>query len=183
MSKTIKRKAPGEPDKKTKDSFLSCQNMGSADPAISNHFRTELGRFMDGHPGIQKRFTNAEDLTNAIMGYFEYCQANKKYLTMTGLARSLGFRSRQAVINYEKEPGYEFAHDIISYAKMVIEEDTEQRLHDPKNYNIGGAIFSLKNNWGWMDKSEVKVDQRNLNFNGFEIDLRDEERTIPINED
>jgi hypothetical protein len=161
-------------------SFLSGQDTERATLTIREHFRNELGLYTTGNPGTQKRYTNKEDLQEAIIKYFEYCDQNKKTLTMTGLAIALGFRSRQALVNYEKEVGYEFAHDIILFAKMKIEEATEQRLHD-RNSNIIGAIFSLKNNWNWLDKSEVKMDQRTLTFNGFEIEGLNDEKTIDVN--
>jgi|GEM_PF-654372 len=150
--------------------------------AIADYFRNELGQYTSGNPGTQKRFVDAESLQSAIIRYFEFCEENKKHLTMTGLALALGFRSRQALVNYEKEEGYEFAFDVIQYSKMRIEEYTEQRLHDQRT-NIVGAIFSLKNNWGWADKQEIKMDQRTMQFNGFEIEgLNSENRTIDIKE-
>jgi hypothetical protein len=167
MNKAIKKKAVSVDEQKTKESFLLSPKTGTADSTISDQFRTELGRFIEGNKGGPKRYNNAEELTEAILQYFQFCHTSGKCLTMTGLGRALGFRSRNSLINYEKEPGYEFAHDVISYAKMVIEEDTEQRLHDPKNYNISGAIFSLKNNWNWVDKSEVRVDERSMQLVGF----------------
>ncbi len=153
-----------------------------ADTAIGAHFRNELGQFLSGNPGTTKRYNNTKDLQEAIIKYFEFCETNKKHLTMTGLAIALGFRSRSSLVNYEKEDGYEFAYDVIQYAKMRIEEYTEQRLHDQRT-NIVGAIFSLKNNWGWADKQEIKMDSRTLQFNGFEIEGLNDGKTINITED
>lgn len=164
--------------KNGESSFLSGSNM---EVAAINYFRDELGRYVDGHPGISKRYETREALQEAIIKYFEHCEQTKQHLTMTGLAIALGFRTRQALVNYEKEEGYEFAHDVISYAKMRIQEATEQKLHDPKA-SIIGAIFSLKNNWGWTDKSEIRMDQRTLTFNGFEIEGLNDEK-ITINQD
>lgn len=164
-----------------KPPFLSGENTEGDGKSIGDHFRNELGQYITGNPGTQKRFTNADDLQAAIVRYFEFCHNEEKHLTMTGLAIALGFRSRQALVNYEKEEGYEFAHDIITYAKMRIEEYTEQKLHD-KQANIIGAIFSLKNNWGWADKSEIKMDQRTLTFNGFEIEGLNDGKAIDITE-
>lgn len=154
-------------DQTSESGPFTSENMATA-LVKSTRFRDELGKYMNGHPGTLKRFTNAEDLQREVLAYFEYCAQSETYLTMTGLAIALGFRSRQALVSYEKEPGYEFAHDIIQYAKMKIEEDTEQRLHDPKNYNIGGAIFSLKNNWGWQDRQDIRLDQRKITIKGME---------------
>lgn len=169
-------------DKSEKPPFLSGENTDGAGKSIADHFRNELGQYITGNPGTQKRFTNANDLQAAIVRYFEFCHNEEQHLTMTGLAIALGFRSRQALVNYEKEEGYEFAHDIITYAKMRIEEYTEQKLHDTRS-NVAGAIFSLKNNWpGWADKSEIKMDQRTLTFNGFEIEGLNDGKAIDITE-
>lgn len=166
----------GQEEVKTSDSGHNSQNGPipfsgqNTDAALvkSARFRDELGKFTNGNPGTIKRFTNADDLKREVLAYFEYCEQADKYLTMTGLAIALGFKSRQALVNYEKEEGYEFAYEVIQYAKMKIEEDTEQRLHDPKNYNIGGAIFSLKNNWGWQDRHDIRMDQRKISIKGLE---------------
>ena len=65
--------------------------------------------------------------------------------TVTGLAYALGFKSRQALLNYQDRPAF---HDAISRAKMRIEAYTEERLFDRDGVN--GAKFSLTNNFsGW----------------------------------
>ena len=65
--------------------------------------------------------------------------------TVTGLAYFLGFKSRQALLNYQ---GRKTFHDTITRAKMRIETYTEERLFDQGGVN--GAKFSLINNFkGW----------------------------------
>ena len=62
--------------------------------------------------------------------------------TVTGLAYALGFKSRQALLNYQ---GKEKFNDTITRAKLRIESYTEERLFDKDGVN--GAKFSLINNF------------------------------------
>jgi len=129
--------------------------------------RDELGRFMEGNSCSLKKFESRDVLMQEVINYLENCNASKKNPTMTGLALSLGFRSRRSLLNYEKESGYEFAFEVISYAKMKIEEFLEERLLDSKNTNIAGLIFNLKNNFDWVDKQDIRMDQRSMQLVGF----------------
>ena len=78
-------------------------------------------------------------------------------LTVTGLAVALGFRSRQALLNYQyKDSGFD---DSISRAKTYIEAYVEGRLFDKDGCN--GAKFSLYNNFkGWQEKQAVEISER-----------------------
>jgi hypothetical protein len=152
-------------NQKETDSLLPSVNVASA---AGDYIRNEMGQFISPHPGMPKRFKDSEELQNAILKYFSHCEQEKKHLTMTGLAIALGFRNRSSLVAYEKEEGYEFAHNIIQYAKMKIEEYTEQRLHDPKA-NVVGAIFSLKNNWNWQDRQDIRVQNNKMVIKGFEL--------------
>lgn len=68
--------------------------------------------------------------------------------TVTGLAYALGFKSRQALLNYQ---GKEKFNDTITRAKLKIESYAEERLFDRDGAN--GAKFSLMNNFkGWSDR-------------------------------
>ena len=135
--------------------------------------RNELGHFLKGSTGSMKRYSNAEDLTNAVLGYLDSCHDSKRP-NMTGLALALGFRNRASLVAYQKEAGYEWAHDILAYAKMRIEEYLEQRFLDPKNGNVAGCIFSAKNNFNWVDKQDVRIDQRTMQLTGFKM-IRNED--------
>lgn len=75
--------------------------------------------------------------------------------TVTGLAYALGFKSRQALLNYQ---GRKMFHDTITRAKMRIETYTEERLFDQGGVN--GAKFSLMNNFkGWTEGGEKTSDE------------------------
>ena len=132
-------------------------------------YRDELGRFVKGNEGISKRYKEPEKLMDDVIKYLESCRDAEKNPTMTGLALSLGFRSRRSLVNYQTEEGYEKFFHVISYAKMKIEEYLEERLLDPKNFNIAGLLFSLKNNFDWQDKQDIRIDQRRPTISGFEL--------------
>lgn len=69
----------------------------------------------------------------------------QKPLTTTGIARALGFKSRQSLYNYKGKK--EFA-EIIEDALMRCEEYTEEQLYVPGG--ASGAQFALKNGFkGW----------------------------------
>lgn len=110
--------------------------------------------------------TNAE-LEAAVDAYFKECEGEilrdengepmlykgqpvitgQRPPTITGLAYALGFKSRQALLNYQ---GRKQFHDTILRAKLRIESYTEERLFDRDGVN--GARFSLTNNFsGWSE--------------------------------
>lgn len=66
--------------------------------------------------------------------------------TVTGLARALGFNSRQSLLNYQGKKRFQ---SIIDAAKMKIEMYAEERLYDKEGSN--GAKFVLQNGFGWKD--------------------------------
>lgn len=116
------------------------------------------------------KYRSVADLQAAIDDYFASCegktitdengapilykglpvQVNVHPATVTGLAYALGFKSRQALLNYQGRPAF---HDAITRAKMRIEAYTEERLFDRDGVN--GAKFSLTNNFsGWSATGE-----------------------------
>lgn len=70
-------------------------------------------------------------------------------MTMTGLARALGFESRRALARYAKRE--KFA-GVVREARMRIEEYTEERLFDRDGQR--GAQFSLLHNFRWGEDDD-----------------------------
>ena len=101
---------------------------------------------MAGRPKI---YLSVSDLETAIKEYWESIEQSKKPPTITGLALSLGFESRQSFYDYEEKPEFTYT---IKRARLQIEIAYEERL---SGQNCTGAIFALKN-LGWKDKSEVE---------------------------
>lgn len=129
--------------------------------------RDEYGRFLKGNLVPEKRFKDPADILAIGERYLEQVEQSKKAATMAGLALALGFRSRQALLNYKSAEGYEQFHDVVNYLKLKMEEQLEDRLLDPNNKNVAGTIFNMKNNYGYADKQEIKMDSRNITLEGF----------------
>jgi len=115
-----------------------------------------------GRPVLYK---TVEELQKIVDEYFEWCDSrlvqgydekeNKQFAyispapyTMSGLARRLGM-CRKSLINYENKD--EFLH-AIKEAREKVHEDVETRLMEKAPT---GAIFNLKNNFDWKDKTET----------------------------
>jgi len=116
--------------------------------------------------GPPLKYLTEEDLQKAIDEYFNYCdnrlvqgydnKTNEQFAyispepyTMAGLAYNLGL-SRKQLLVYKNR--YQFGN-AIKDARRKVEMDVERRLMEGKAQT--GAIFNLKNNFGWKDKSEV----------------------------
>jgi len=103
--------------------------------------------------------------------------AEPKPVTVTGLARACGFKSRQSFLDYtqrnksgKNEKGEEIFADAIARAKMAAEEYTEERLYDKEGTR--GAQFSLANNFkGWNAKPDGVEVNNNLEIR---VTLEDE---------
>lgn len=130
--------------------------------------------------GRPLKFQTPQALQEKIDEYFNYCDARTKKVwkektqeeilisnpepyTMSGLAYWIGI-SRQGLIDYAHRD--EFL-DTIKRARARIEADQEQRLVDKDTFT-SGIIFNLKNNFGWIEKSEVDETRTvNLNVTGM----------------
>jgi hypothetical protein len=130
-----------------------------------------------GRPAKYKVLT---DLQKAIDKYFLDCdnriveewdgvlhQTVKKNIpepyTMSGLAYSIGM-DRQGILNYSRKRMF---FDAIKRARQRVNLDVEKRLMEGKNQV--GAIFSLKNNFNWIDKTEVDNNIRSDKVGGFVV--------------
>lgn len=116
--------------------------------------------------GRPRLFDNPEELKNQIAEYFSSCDNRKKQMvTKEGILvevsdpapYALGKLAvflectRESLNEYSKIP--EFS-DTIKAAKSKCEADQEERLLGKDTFTPG-LIFSLKNNSGWVDKTEV----------------------------
>lgn len=100
------------------------------------------------------KFKTPEEIQSAIDKYIADCEAKGKPKTVTGLCLALD-TCRQTLLNYEERP--EFV-DTIKKAKLIVENYYEERLLEAA---CTGAIFSLKNNFGWKDKQEHELTHKN----------------------
>lgn len=109
--------------------------------------------------GRPPKFKCVEDVEIAIEAFFQECDTGKDGVsapyTMSGLAYALGC-DRKTLLNYSKKDDY---FPTIKKARERVELDVERRLMS--GHSVAGAIFNLKNNFGWKDKTEVE--QHNYN--------------------
>lgn len=126
--------------------------------------------------GRPPKYKCKEEIEEKIDAYFKECEGeilrdgngepvmdkfghsitiNSRPPTVTGLALTLGFTSRMALLNYQAKK--EFV-DTITRAKSMVEAYTEQRLFDRDGAN--GAQFSLRNNFkGWNERQRTELDE------------------------
>jgi len=122
--------------------------------------------------GRPLKYASAEEMQVLIDRYFEACEAKSlmlvlaaagadisKYIdrewitpdefpTLSGLAVALDL-TRKTLYNFS---GREEFLPTVKKAKARVEAYAEQRLC---RSNATGTIFSLKNNYGWADKTEI----------------------------
>jgi len=77
--------------------------------------------------------------------------------TISGLAYTLGM-STEAFRNYEQKDDFLAT---VKKAKQRVEMSLEQRL---AGNAVTGSIFSLKNNFGWKDKTETDINLNSINL-------------------
>ena len=95
--------------------------------------------------GAPRKYKTREELEEAVEDYI----SQNETLTLTGLALSLGFESRQSI--YDNEKNGEFSYTI-KRARLRIENSNEKLLYSNAT---AGAIYALKN-FGWTDKQHIE---------------------------
>ncbi len=110
-------------------------------------------------------FKTPEELEAKIAEYFAFCDnriqqvyspkaeavievINPAPYTMSGLARRIGL-DRKTLLNYSNKDEF---FPTIKEARETVQEDVETRLMEKQ---ATGPIFNLKNNFGWIDKTET----------------------------
>lgn len=92
------------------------------------------------------KFNSIEEMQTKVDDYFSY----EEVPTITGLALALD-TTRDVLIDYENRND-EFSNTI-KKAKLKCQNFAEKHLFSGKNAT--GAIFNLKNNYNWKDKTEI----------------------------
>ena len=116
------------------------------------------------------KFTDPYKLDAQIEDFFVWCNKNKKIPTVTGLAVHLD-TDRLTLLHYENsldDPSYDkLDYDVkvrlinsIKRAKQRVESEYEQALFNKSS--AVGAIFTLKNNYKWVDKQEVEQTNKTI---------------------
>ena len=121
--------------------------------------------------GRPKKWKSPKELQDQIDAFYEWCAANDKRITVSRLAWWLEV-DRNTLRRYEKADEFNWLSSIseeerqefsrtIKEAKRRIESEYEELLYT-KGSNTG-AIFTLKNNYGWVDKQEiVNADKKSI---------------------
>ncbi|OSA98117.1 UNVERIFIED_ORG: hypothetical protein B2H98_05350 [Clostridium botulinum] len=120
--------------------------------------------------GRPAKYEKPEDMQRIIEAYFKECSKTKEVPTVTGLAFALG-TNRQMLLRYENADECEWLkqyddsvrvgfRDTIKRAKAFIESSYEQALF--QQGKTIGAIFTLKNNYGYVDKTEQVVENKTI---------------------
>ena len=108
--------------------------------------------------GRPLKFPDVEALQAQIDDFFAECDAKEEPYTITRLALALN-TSRETLCEYEEREQFV---DTIKNAKLRCEGWIEKNMLMGKA-NPTGSIFSLKNNYGWKDKTES---DQTVNVNG-----------------
>ena len=115
--------------------------------------------------GRPLKYSTADQLKSAIDAYFKSCWITPaptpgdpspvpyqwKPYTMTGLSMAVGL-DRGQLVSYAKKEAFS---SIVHQAVNIVREGVEARLLDGGK-GMAGAIFWLKNNAGWVEKTETK---------------------------
>lgn len=111
---------------------------------------------MSGKGGRPRKYEKVKEIEEKIEKYFNVCDKEGRPYTVTGLAIALDM-SRKTLLEYcdrTDEDGVEYRNSI-KKAKDRCEAKIEEGLLSG-TYNATGAIFNLKNNYGWKDKQEIE---------------------------
>lgn len=101
--------------------------------------------------GRPLKYKSVKELEAKIEKYFAECEERLRPFTMSGLANSLDV-DRRTLLNYSERERF---FPTIKKARQRVEQWWEERLADSA---ATGAIFNLKNNFDWKDKSEQAVE-------------------------
>lgn len=114
--------------------------------------------------GRPKAFNTPEELETLLNEYFDWCDEQKeinydkkgnpiiirKPYTISGICVYLDI-SKETWCEYSKKAGFS---ESCKRAKAKVENYVEEGSMNGK-LNVVGAIFNLKNNFGWVDRQEV----------------------------
>lgn len=92
-----------------------------------------------------------EELIEKTDAYFAECDDDGTPYTVPGYAYYLGYAGRDAIPRLAKDENY---GGIIKRAKLRIE--TQRNIQLITDGNAPGKIFDLKNNFAWVDQTQVE---------------------------
>lgn len=122
--------------------------------------------------GVAPKYSTNAELVKVIEQYFNDCEEQEVYPTVSGLAYALNL-SRGILVRYKNMLDNPDVLKQIEYSEKVqmvdsikrayeyIENGYEEKLINGKTTPIG-TIFALKNNFHWVDKQEVEQTSRTI---------------------
>ena len=103
--------------------------------------------------GRPLKFQSVEQMQKLIDAYFEECDSTGQIYTVTGLAMALD-TDRITLVRYTERDEYS---NTIKKAKQKVENQMVSRALSGQ-YNSAVSIFLMKNNFGYQDKVDVRID-------------------------
>lgn len=105
-----------------------------------------------------EKFDNVFDLEIAVDMYFMDCDERKVPYTVEGMAYALDM-DRRTLLRYETEETHaEFNSSVRRAKQRVAQNLIEKAVTDRLNPAL--IIFLLKNNFGYVDKTETEVNNK-----------------------
>ena len=111
----------------------------------------------------ERKFHDAEEMAKGVTEYFEYCEDNKRPVSMARCALFLGFSSRRALYDYEKKS--EDFKRVIDFIRSHIQASLEEQVMAGRDGS--GVIFMLKN-FGYRDDATTEEETPPLEIT-FEV--------------
>ncbi len=101
---------------------------------------------------------SVRQLENRVQDYFSLCDEENKPYTLAGICVHLGISREKAKKYLACEYDTENARfsEVLRLAFLKVEAYAEENLFSAKSAT--GTIFSLRNNFGWIDKREQAED-------------------------
>jgi len=138
------------------------------DAYFESCFEPEMKRVLnDAAKSKKEDITDADYRWEPILDYNgDPLSLQVKPFTVTGLANYLE-TTRDLLIDYADKDEYS---DTIKRAKGLIHQYAEEYLFTGKNQS--SVIFNLKNNWGWVDKTETDHTTKGEKIDGFVVSFK-----------
>lgn len=113
--------------------------------------------------------------------YFSICKQDNQKPTMSGLAMALG-TNRRTLLKWYNGESRVYNREIIQQYFDLLETFDELQLKEGK-INPIGALFIMKNNYGYTDKTEIKVSDEEVSNEEIERRYRELHEIVDEGED
>jgi hypothetical protein len=111
-------------------------------------------------------YETPEEMQIGIDQYYAECKENEEPLTVSGLAYTLGM-STETLRAYGEKDGFSAT---VNKAKQKVERSIESGMM--RGLNATGCIFNLKNNFGWKDQTEQKINMGITDMTEEQLDAK-----------